>query len=280
MLILNNNLLKNNAHDRDKNIIFTETGHKYNILNDSSSQYTSVTTLIHAQFEKFDADNVITKMMKGKNWNSNNKYWGLTPDEIKQQWSDLASSASSAGSIMHYNIECFMNNPDLSNNYTHSDLYDYYINNNKKNIYDISDDIEWTYVIKFIQEYPSLKPYRTEWIIYDEKLKLAGSIDMVYENTDGTISIYDWKRSKKIDIIHGWNKVSKTDCLSHLPDTNFWHYSLQLNIYKAIIQTNYNKIVTDLYLVRIHPNNLNDTFELIKVPDLQKEVKLLFDTIK
>ena len=27
-----------------------------------------------------------------------------------------------------------------------------------------------------------LKPYRTEWMIYDKELKLAGSIDMIFIN--------------------------------------------------------------------------------------------------
>ena len=62
---------------------------------------------------------------------------------------------------------------------------------------------------KFVKDHPQLKPYRTEWMIFDEDLKLAGSIDMVYENPDGTLSIYDWKRSKDISKVNGWNKFAK-----------------------------------------------------------------------
>ena len=35
-------------------------------------------------------------------------------------------------------------------------------------------------------------------MIWDKELKFAGSIDMVYENPDGSLMIYDWKRSKAI----------------------------------------------------------------------------------
>ena len=38
------------------------------------------------------------------------------------------------------------------------------------------------YFIEFIKDFPHLKPYRTEWVVYYEDIKLAGSIDMVYEN--------------------------------------------------------------------------------------------------
>ena len=52
-----------------------------------------------------------------------------------------------------------------------------------------------------------------------------------------------------------YKEHATTECIKHLPNTNFWHYSLQLNTYKAMLEKNYNKKVTDLYLVRLHPNN-------------------------
>ena len=101
-------------------------------------------------------------------------------------------------------------------------------------------------------------------MVWHDELRFAGSIDMVYENPDGTLSIYDWKRSKEIKKTDPWVKFSHTECIDHLPDTNFWHYSLQLNTYKAILEAKYNKKVTDLYLVCLHPNNKNK-----KLPDDQ-----------
>jgi hypothetical protein len=60
-----------------------------------------------------------------------------------------------------------------------------------------------------------------------------------------------------------------------LPDTNFWHYSLQLNTYKAILERNYEKKVTDLYLVQLHP--IQDGYRLIKCADLSNEISELFE---
>jgi len=42
--------------------------------------------------------------------------------------------------------------------------------------------------------------------------------------------------------------------LSHLPDTNYWHYTMQLNVYKWILETYYGLDVADLYLVILHPD--------------------------
>jgi hypothetical protein len=113
-------------------------------------------------------------------------------------------------------------------------------------------------------------------MVYDEDSKIAGSIDMVYENPDGSLSIYDWKRSKEIITTNQYNKFAITDCICHIPDTNFWHYSLQLNTYKTILESKYNKQIKDLFLVRIHPNNEENSYELLSVPILEKEMQDLF----
>jgi hypothetical protein len=103
---------------------------------------------------------------------------------------------------------------------------------------------------------------------------------MIYENTDGTLSIYDWKRAKDITRINQFNKYAITQSISHLFDSNFWHYALQLNTYKAILETKYNKKVRDLYLVRLHPDNEEETYELIQLPDLKIEMEDLFSERK
>jgi hypothetical protein len=61
-----------------------------------------------------------------------------------------------------------------------------------------------------------------------------------------------------------------------MPDSNFWHYSLQLNTYKAILEAKYGKKVTDLYLVRLHPDAEEANYELIKVPELSADIQTLF----
>ena len=216
--------------------------------------------------------------MRGKNWKEGHKYWGLTAEEIKKQWSSNSSAVSGAGTDLHFEIECFMNNPDIesgSKGYKHSDLHDNYLKApNEKEV------VEWDYFINFVKDHPELKPYRTEWTIYDEDLKISGSIDMIYENPDGTLSIYDWKRSKDITRVNNFNKFAINKLICHMPDANFWHYALQLNTYKRLIERKYGKTVTDLYLVRLHPDAEEKNYELIKLPDLSKEIDELFEERK
>ena len=245
-------LEETNPHKRDSYISFEEGPHIYTINGDSN--YMSVTTWNHSHFEHFDADLIIHRMMKSKNW-PKNKYFGQTAEGIKAGWETNRDEAATAGTAMHLDIERYYNN--------------YFVDNYSK---------EYQYFKNFVKAFPNLKPYRTEWMIWDEELRFAGSIDMVYENKDGTLLIYDWKRSKGIEKSSKWMKFSTTSCIEHIPDTNFWHYSLQLNTYKAIVEKNYGKKVSGMALICLHPNNNN--YQFITVPDLQTEIKDLFELRK
>lgn len=62
---------------------------------------------------------------------------------------------------MHFNIECFYNGVPV----TEKD----------------QQTAEWNYFQQFHQHrvVGKLIPYRTEWMIWDDELKIAGSIDML-----------------------------------------------------------------------------------------------------
>jgi hypothetical protein len=217
-------------------------------------------------------------MMRGKNWNPENKYWGQTPEQIKATWFTSGASVADAGTNLHEQIENFMNNSGLEPGYTHAQLLEHYRSVEEQDT--VIRGPEWQFFLKFVEDHPHLKPYRTEWMIYDEDVKLAGSIDMVYENPDGTLSIYDWKRAKEITKDNNWNKYALNPIIGQMPDTNFWHYSLQLNTYRHILETKYGKKITNLCLVRIHPDHPEQTYELLPVPILTKEMEELFAELK
>lgn len=248
-------LATNNNHSRDSRISFQDEGHIYTIKHpqclNGDTGFTSVTTFIHSFVEKFNADKIIDNMMKSPNW-PNNKYFGMTKTQIKDLWKENSIEASTAGTKLHLDIERTYNGVIVNN-----------------------DSLEYNYFLNFHNDYKYLKPYRTEWLIFDEKLRLSGSVDMVFQTGDGTLEIYDWKRSKEIVKNSRYNKWMNNSIISHLPDTNFWHYSLQLNVYKAILNKNYGVKVTDLYLVCLHPNHTN--YLRIPAADLQYEVELLFE---
>lgn len=254
-----------NTHLRDQYITFYEEGHRYEVH--GKDGFTSVTTWIHCLFEKFDADAIIKGMMMGKNWKTS-KYFGMTCDEIKKQWDDNGKEASSLGTLLHNTIECFSNNDLLTFDYNNGELYRFHMIKDKEEI-PVYKTVEWQFFLNFIQELSHLKPYRTEWLVYDEEYNISGSIDMVYKNPDGSYSIYDWKRSKQIETKNGWGKKIKHPTIV-LPDCNYTHYSLQLNTYKFILEKCYNIKIVSMHLVRLHPNATN--YEIYDVPDMQEVI--------
>ena len=249
-------LAKKNPHERDSHIHFDEGPHIYTI--DGDSDYMSVTTWNHSHFEHFNADVIINKMMKSRNW-TKSKYFGMNANEIKSLWNKNGKEASEAGTKMHYNIECFYNDEDV----------------------EVDENcLEIDYFMKFEDEIGSyLEPYRTEWMVWDKELRLAGSIDMVFRNPDGTLLIYDWKRCKEIKKFNKFQSA-KTECISHFPDSNFWHYSLQLNTYKYILEKNYGEKVVGMYLVCLHPNNKNKSYQRFEVAHLKEEINNLMELRK
>ena len=119
-------------------------------------------------------------------------------------------------------------------------------------------------------------PFRTEWHIFDLEYRIAGTIDLLCRK-GATFEIYDWKRSKKASPDEkvwrfGINKMS------HIPDISFYHYALQQNIYKYILETNYGIFVSNMYIVVLHPEF--GSYKKYQIPDMKKEVKTVLQYIK
>lgn len=248
-----------NAHPRDQFIEFEEKNHIYTVHGELG--YTSVTTWNHRHFHEFDADAIIKGILKNARWKKDPtyKYYGRSSEDIKADWETNRVSASTMGTKLHNDIEDFYNAKEVHNSSVEYGYFNQF----------------WT---EFQLQFPTLRPYRTEWMVFHEELKISGSIDMIFENTeDGTIWIYDWKRSKEISYESCFkNSFAKTPCVSHFPDTNFWHYTLQLNMYRAILEQKYGKRVSKMCLVCLHPDNPTKTYELFEVNPLYQEMDDLF----
>lgn len=242
-------LEKLNSHPRDSKIKFDEKPHIYYVNN--KAYEISVTSFVHSFFEEFNAMKIINKFYDIWQSNSSSPYFGLTPDEIIQMWEDNGKNASHLGTLMHKDIELFYNGEVPQN----------------------EDSIEFKHFQNFHQDYNKLKPYRSEWIIFCEELRLAGSIDMAFIDENGELILFDWKRSKEIKEQNKYGEGKYP--LNHLPDSNYWHYSLQLNIYKAILEKNYDKTISKMRLAIFHPNN--DNYIIVEVPNLQEEVQQMFE---
>jgi hypothetical protein len=258
-------LAKENKHTRDDHIVFDDKPHKYYIKG-STEGWTSVTTVIHENFKHFNAPMIAKRMVRSRKFPSDpkyEKYRDFCTDEkgayvseevviklIIQSWEDLGNSASALGTTMHENIERIYNGEEVTDD----------------------DSVEFrNHFFEFhsiVEDVMELEPYRTEWVIYGEEEMICGSVDMLYYNPKtGKFVLMDWKRSKKIST-KGYGK-GKGVC-SHLQDCNFVHYSLQLNLYRFLMEKYYGIEIESMTIVVFHPSN--PSFLSFVVADMQGQI--------
>ena len=231
-----------NAHKRDEMILFNEMAHKYSV---NGKELISVTTLIEECFPKFDADYWATRKAP---------QLGITPEELKAQWAAKAQRACELGTAMHDKIE--------------------------KHYMGIASESDETFdlFLQFANEH-TLHPYRTEWRIFYEEYGIAGTLDFL-EYQNGEFTIYDWKRSEKlikngvVEIENSWGKKA-LDPISHISDTTYYHYAIQVSMYRYILEKKYDINVSKNRLAVFHPNN--GKYHLIDMPYLKEEVEMILN---
>jgi len=223
----------------------------------------SCTGLVHACFPPFDEDRVIDQMMRRRSWPLE-RYVDpetgatLTKEQIKAQWGAKSLDARSRGTAMHAEIERLLNGHPVEG----------------------GGGRELALFRRFQADVLAprgIRPHRTEMVVFDEDLDLAGSIDFVGVDDDGVYHICDWKRSR--DFMER-ARATRSDepCgrwpLRHLPHCTSAHYALQLNIYAKLLEDTYGWKVGGLWLGILHP----DQPQALAVPvvPLPAEVECLF----
>ena len=122
--------------------------------------------------------------------------------------------------------------------------------------------------------YGKLIPIKSEVIVGDEGFKICGMVDQLFWNNKADeLQIWDWKTNKEIKRNNRWQQFK--DPISHLDVCEFNTYSLQLSLYKYLIEKNTNLKLGDSYIVWF--NEKNETYEPIKCRDYREEVVSLIE---
>jgi len=211
----------------------------------------SVTTLIHDQFNEFDAEEVCKHIdLKGK-----------TPEEQIAIWNAYKEECAAKGTAMHEEMcEAHLNGLPVSEKHMQTP--------------------EWKQFQQYLKD-TDLEPYRTEMRLFHPDLWIAGTADMLFKSkrVGGSSEIHlvlvDWKRSKNLKTVNRYKKFGKPP-FDKVPDLNYWHYALQLNIYRVLIQRFYGKFIhpDEMFIVKFHPNNVG--YVKLPVPDLTEYVDAMF----
>jgi len=256
---------------QDKDIEFISDGHKY-IHKPTGTQLASVSSVYSSYFEEFDTARWAVYKARER---------GIEPDDMADLWKCNGDCASFAGTHMHAQIERYLNGErdlDLQCTFTHDSIYRHVVKD-----LDISKEISFFH--NFIAQYSDIRPFRTEWCVYDLGLGIAGTIDLVCRTGENEVELFDWKRSNKlIDkfsqrvIDHSRFGNHAIHGLEYIPDTSYWHYVLQQNLYKYILENNYGLKVTAMHLVVLHPDN--SRFYVVKVVDASRAITTIIRNLQ
>lgn len=238
-------------------VVYHDEPHKYYLNN---KELVSVTTIIHKYQEEF-----------------NEEYWskykaeeyGISQKEVLRAWKFINKKGTMKGSAIHdYAENLFLNKvfpypKELILNEFGFDpvLKEYEIT--KKHVNKFHNDVRG-----------KLIPIRTEMIVYDKESLIGGMLDILFYNIKaGEFQIWDHKTNKKFSK----NEKSRhfLDKLFMLEDCDLEIYSIQLAMYKLIIEKNTGIKLGKSYVVWFSHNNEN--YEIIECKDRQYYANMIMN---
>lgn len=202
-------------------LVFHPDNHSYQSVNpEEKIDWISVTTLISAFKQEFDAPAIAAKVSKSKK----SKWYGIAPEKIIEIWNAESKRATDLGTYYHNQREADILECDSITRY---DL--------KLNVVAPKVDDNG---IKTASEQKLTDGIYPEHLVYMKSTGVCGQSDLV-EIADNVVYITDYKTNKEIktNSFVNWESLSQKMAhpVSHLDDCNYFHYALQLSIYMYMI---------------------------------------------
>jgi hypothetical protein len=231
-------------------ITFTEIGHTY--IDTNNNKYTSVTTLIHNAFPKFDTSKIAE--IKAKKL-------GIKKEDLLLEWENKGFVARTNGTRLHEFAENYIINK--------TDLYE---------SNDINEKIKFNCAKNIIDKLNGLfnpELSEPEKLVFSPSFKIAGSIDWLMKINDNNYIILDWKiLSKELSKTGFNNQTGNILPTLNIQDSNFWHYGLQLQIYEILLKVE-KYISNDATVTRTLNVFTDGKFSQHEMPELKQECKEL-----
>lgn len=202
-------------------LIFIAENHEYKTIEEENPvlDWISATTFVGHFKEPFDPKVQAEKSARNKK----SKWYGLTPEEIQQAWTNEANRATTLGTWYH--------------NQREADLCELNTLEREGLTLPIFTPIE-NNGIKVAPAQKLTDGIYPEHMVFLKSAGLCGQSDLV-EVVNGYVNITDYKTNKeiKLESFKNWEGISKKmrAPVSHLDDCNFYHYALQLSLYMYII---------------------------------------------
>lgn len=241
---------------QDKELSFDPNEHIY--LYGGNIQLKAVSNVISEFFTPFDSIRMSER--------TSNRT-GVEQCELLEDWDSKGLESREVGTFLHAQIEAWFCGKTIATitNFVYNGEY---IHIDKK----VSIQTELSYFKSFLEE-NKLTPFRTEWHICDVNLGIAGTIDLLAKN-GSCYDIYDWKRSRKASPTETIWQFG-INGLEHIPDISYYHYALQQNLYRYILENNYGISISNMYIVVFHAQF--DRYYKYQIPKLDAEIQIILN---
>ena len=256
-------------YDQDQYIDFEPEQHVYTVWSQESEagsqkRLLPVSALIAYFFEKFDAQAVAQRQFER---------YGTPVEETLRKWERIGQMARVVGTFVHEQTEVYFRDGTFATHcpFTFEETTEM-----------VSVEKERQYFLRFVNDY-HIHPYRQEWPVYDTDLNIAGTIDMVCKEADGEFTIYDWKRSGKVvnalgqPVVEAFGGKRSFNGIS-LPDTPFYHYCIQQNLYRYMLEAHYGVKVKAMNLVVLCADY--PSYVVVNVPKMDEVIGQIIGACK
>jgi ATP-dependent exoDNAse (exonuclease V) beta subunit len=237
---------------------FYDDEHKYFIR---EQELISGTGFVGQFKEKFDSKGQSVKSAKKK---------GVSVEEILAEWDFKGDFSRTKGTLLHNYAENYWQNKVLPLDYT---IYDEKFGEGlmKERL----EECIRMFHNFYNESNSALIPIALELVIGDAELGVGGMVDGLFWNQKhGELQIWDYKTNKEIADYSKYKKRMKIP-INFLHDCELEGYSIQLNLYKYIIERNTNLKIGRCYLVHIHEEQ--EKYNVIECKEYQHIIQLLFD---
>lgn len=230
---------------------YIDSNHSY--INENGESFLSVTTLIKKYEPVKDWDEIASKYAKKHK---------KTLEEVQAAWKEEGRKAIEKGLKFHSEMESL---------YVEKGTWEIDGKEYKVVPTPMVDGVKIAIPLKLEDGiYPEL-------IVYSDKYKVSGQADLV-EVVEGKINIKDYKTSRqiKLESHKHWRDGHEMMLfpVGHLMNCNFYQYSLQLNIYMALLKAHNRKLkIGNMEILHV----TDDGIIPYEVPDLQKEAKAILE---
>ena len=215
--------------------------------------YTSVTTFVGKYSQEFPKERLALRCALRD---------GRTTADVIAEWDKKGAYARLLGTEVHAVMEHLWKEDKNEPNYEEMKKWDGMVEDfeyRKGICEDLYSKMRQIYV-----------PIANEIIVNDPALGLAGTIDFVaYNRRTDTVDILDWKTSKQFSVSSG-SKMMK-DPFGAYPNTNVSEYSLQLSLYKYIVEKHTDLKIGELRLFQIPGKGKMKTIKCYDMVELIKK---------